>query len=91
MPPAQITTEGPAGVSFQADKANPPVTAKMLNKTAINTIFSGVLAKRLAVAEGIISNEVMINAPTNFILKAIVKAVKIISNKRKRATFKPSI
>ena len=54
----------------------------ILIKIAINTICSGVLAKRLAVAAGIIKSDVIISAPTNFILNAIVSAVKIIKINR---------
>ncbi|SSX98643.1 Uncharacterised protein [Actinobacillus ureae] len=32
--PAQITTDGPAGVSFQPENNNPPVTESMLNTIA---------------------------------------------------------
>ena len=62
----------------------------MLRILAMTTMLSGVRAKRLAVAAGIMSNEVIIKAPTNFILNAIVNAVRIIRIKRILFTLMPS-
>ena len=56
----------------------------------LKTIVSGVREKRRAVAAGIINNEVIISAPTNFILTAMVSAVNIIRIKRILAIFIPS-
>ena len=62
----------------------------MPTPTATAAICSGVRAKRRAVAAGIISREVMISAPTNFIATPIVRAVTSINSSLTRCSFTPS-
>ncbi len=58
-----MTTEGPAGVSKCQDRLNPINTAIEPIIEANNAICSGDEETLRAVAAGIISREVMINAP----------------------------
>ena len=87
---AATTILGPAGVSHVNDPSRPIQTLPAPIIDAVSAIFSGVVAKRLADAAGIISNAVMSKTPTTFIEIAITAAIKTMKKKLALCGFKPS-
>lgn len=83
------TIEGPNGVSKNIDIIIPPVTDIHPINIEINTILSGEFAYRLAVAEGIISIDVINKAPTIFMEILITNDIKITKINLIRLTFTP--
>ena len=81
---------GPAGVSHRSDPSRPIQTLAAPIIDATIAIISGLIAKRLAVAAGMIRSAVMSRTPTIFIEMAITAAIKTMKKKFALSGFKPS-
>ncbi|MNQ83915.1 hypothetical protein D3C85_990180 [compost metagenome] len=77
-------------MSWYQERVSPPSTARQPIKAAKPAICSGVWLKRRAVAAGMISKDVMMSAPTNFIATAITRPINSISTQRSTSTRTPS-
>ena len=75
---APTTIEGPAGVSIKYDANKPMITASIPAITEKIAICSGELENNLAAAAGIISSDVINNAPTICIEIATSTATKSV-------------
>ena len=87
---AATTMLGPAGVSQLSDPSRPIQTLAAPIMDATSAIISGVVAKRLAVAAGMMRSAVISRTPTIFIEIAITAAIKIMKKKLALSGFKPS-
>ena len=88
--PAATTMLGPAGVSHCSEPLRPTNTDSAPITAAITAICSGDLAKRLAVAAGIINRAVIRSTPTSFIETAITAATRTMKTMLVKSGFAPS-
>ena len=86
---ATQTIVGPAGVSKIYAASRPPNADKLPITAAIIAIASGVRAKILAVAAGIINIAIINKTPTTFIATATVMANESVKIILSRFGFKP--
>ena len=84
------TMLGPVGVSKNQDAPIPPQTEIHPMTLASIAMVSGVREKRRAQAGGMMSMDVISKIPTTFMDDATIKAIRSISSKRTRVTFRPS-